>query len=165
MKRAFNFLLAAALGLASVTGIAAGTGEAAAPGAAAGAAVPAPKNPLAQAAVMSGTLGTDAIQASLRPKADPDEGFEGEYRLAGQSGKTLLAGELDGDDDVYMEESVNGKDVSGQWNGKLQGGVFSGTWQSADGLVTKPFRLQIVRAGETPAAADRVQASTVNQHR
>jgi len=91
-----------------------------------------------------GTLGDDQIQANLRAKADIAEGFEGDYFLFGHSQKVLLAGEIDGDD-VFMEESVNGTDVSGQWNGKLNEEVVSGTWQSADGLITKPFTMKIVR--------------------
>jgi hypothetical protein len=95
---------------------------------------------------LRGTLGDDQVQASLRAKTDPDEGFEGDYFLFGHSQKVLLAGEVEGAD-VFMEESMNGTDVSGQWNGKLDGNVVSGTWQSADGLVTKPFTMKIVRGG------------------
>jgi hypothetical protein len=97
-----------------------------------------------------GTLGDDQVQANLRAKADIAEGFEGDYFLFGHSQKVLLAGEIDGDD-IFMEESVNGTDVSGQWNGKLDGDVVSGTWQSADGLVTKPFAMKIVRNTTPPA--------------
>ncbi len=97
-----------------------------------------------------GTLGEDQLQANLRAKADIGEGFEGDYFLFGHSQKVLLAGEIDGDD-IFMEESVNGTDVSGQWNGKLDGDVASGTWQSADGLVTKPFTMKIVRSATQPA--------------
>jgi hypothetical protein len=42
-----------------------------------------------------------------------------------------------------MEESVNGKDVSGQWEGHRQGQSITGTWSSADGAVIKPFALQL----------------------
>jgi hypothetical protein len=96
-----------------------------------------------------GTLGEDQVQANLHAKADIGEGFEGDYFLFGHSQKVLLAGEIDGDD-IFMEESVNGTDVSGQWNGKLDGDVASGTWQSADGLITKPFTMKIVRDTTRP---------------
>jgi hypothetical protein len=116
--------------------------------------IQAPAGKLLQAGplFLRGTLGDDQVQASLRAKTDPDEGFEGDYFLFGHSQKVLLAGELEGAD-VFMEESVNGTDVSGQWNGKLDGNVVSGTWQSADGLVTKPFTMKIVRSGSQPDQA------------
>jgi hypothetical protein len=102
--------------------------------------------------LLRGTLGNDQVQASLRAKADPNEGFEGDYFLFGHSQKVLLAGEIEGAD-IFMEESINGTDVSGQWNGKLDGNVVSGTWQSADGLVTKPFTIKIMRISGQPAHA------------
>jgi hypothetical protein len=116
--------------------------------------IQAPTGKLLQAGplFLRGTLGEDQVQASLRAKTDPDEGFEGDYFLFGHSQKVLLAGELEGAD-VFMEESVNGTDVSGQWNGKLDGNVINGTWQSADGLVTKPFTMKIVRGVSRPDQA------------
>lgn len=116
-------------------------------GTATGTQAPAPsgKLPLDAPLALRGTLGDAPIQANLRAKTDED-GFEGDYFLFGHSQKILLAGEIEGDD-VFMEESVNGTDVSGQWNGKLSGDTISGTWQSADGLVVKPFSIRIVRAG------------------
>jgi len=101
--------------------------------------------PFGETVVLRGTLGRDQVQAKLRASPDPDEGLEGDYAVSGQPRKILL-GELDGDD-FFMEESANGKDVSGKWSGKLSGDVVSGTWQSADGLVTKPFNMKIVRNG------------------
>jgi hypothetical protein len=115
-------------------------------------AAPAPspygKLPLLEAPLaLRGTLGDAAIQANLRAKEIPDEGFEGDYFLFGHSQKILLAGEVEGDD-VFMEESENGTDVSGQWTGKLVGDTISGNWQSFDGLTNKPFSLRIVRAAQ-----------------
>jgi len=109
-----------------------------------------------------GTLGDDQVQANLRAKVDIAEGFEGDYFLFGHSQKVLLAGEIDGDD-MFMEESVNGTDVSGQWNGKLDGDVVSGTWQSADGLVTKPFTMKIVRNTPMPARSVSGNAGKLGQ--
>lgn len=90
--------------------------------------------------VLRGTLGDDKIQLSLRPKADED-GLEGQYFIFGQGSQILLAGEVD-QNDLMMEESHNGKDVSGQWEGSFKNGVLSGTWSTLDGSVTKPFSLQ-----------------------
>lgn len=90
--------------------------------------------------VLRGTLGDDKIQLSLRPKADED-GLEGQYFVFGQGSQILLAGEVD-QNDLMMEESHNGKDVSGQWEGSFKNGVLSGTWSTLDGSVTKPFSLK-----------------------
>jgi hypothetical protein len=104
---------------------------------------------------LRGTLGEVQIQASLRTMAEMEGGIEGEYFVFGQSQQVLLAGEVEGDQ-VFLEESKNGTDVSGQWNGKLIGDTISGEWQSADGNATKPFTIKIVRGdakGKRAAAA------------
>lgn len=91
--------------------------------------------------VLRGSLGSDKIQLVLRPKTDED-GFEGQYFIFGQGPQILLAGEVD-QNDLMMEESHNGKDVSGQWEGSFKDGVLSGTWSTLDGSVSKPFELKI----------------------
>jgi hypothetical protein len=96
--------------------------------------------------LLRGTLGDAQIQLRMQPKADADEGLEGEYFVFGRSGKIVVAGETE-EDALLMEESENGVDVSGQWEGSQQGDSVSGTWTSADGKVTKPFRLKAVEAG------------------
>jgi len=98
--------------------------------------------------VLHGTLGERQIQAKVRPKAAPEVGIEGEYFLFGDSQTILLAGETD-EDQVFMEESVNGTDVSGQWDGTQEGDTFRGTWRSADGEAL-PFVLKEIRIGEKP---------------
>lgn len=97
----------------------------------------------AQPVVLRGTLGDAQIQMRLHPKADPDEGLEGEYFVFGRGGRIALAGETE-DDALLMEESENGVDVSGQWQGSRQGDTVTGTWTSGDGSVTKPFVLKAV---------------------
>jgi hypothetical protein len=109
----------------------------------ASAAQAAPASLLSKPLALRGTLGDATVQFNLAPKADVDGGFEGDYFHFGQSRKILLAGEADGDD-LFLEESENGTDVSGQWEGKLSGDTFSGTWQSADGSVSKAFRLKTI---------------------
>ena len=96
---------------------------------------------LGKPAVLRGTLGEDRIQLSLKPKADED-GLEGHYFVFGQSAQILLAGEVD-QNDLIMEESRNGKDVSGQWEGSFKNGLLSGTWSTLDGSVSKPFSLKV----------------------
>lgn len=99
--------------------------------------------------VLRGTLGNAQMQASLRTKAEMEDGVEGEYFVFGGSGIVLLAGEVEGDD-VFLEESENGTDVSGQWDGKLAGDTITGEWQSVDGKTRKPFSLKIVRSADKP---------------
>jgi hypothetical protein len=107
----------------------------------------APAGKLMLPAALRGTLGSDQIQMNLRAKQEFEDGIEGEYFLFGGSRNVLLAGEIE-DGEVFMEESENGTDVSGQWNGKLDGELFNGEWTSADGAVKKPFNIFIVRAAE-----------------
>ena len=95
--------------------------------------------------VLRGTLGDAQIQMHLQPKSDPAEGLEGQYIVFGRSGHILLAGETDADG-LLMEESENGTDVSGQWEGRHDGAALRGTWQSADGAISKPFILTPVEA-------------------
>jgi hypothetical protein len=97
----------------------------------------------ARPVVLRGTLGDAQIQMKLQPKADPAEGIEGEYIVFGRSGHILLAGETESSG-LLMEESENGTDVSGQWEGQQDGAAVRGTWQSADGSVSKPFVLSPV---------------------
>jgi len=52
---------------------------------------------------------------------------------------------------LFMEESENGTNISGQWDGKLEGDSLVGSWMSADGTITKPFTLKAVV--QKPAAA------------
>jgi len=102
--------------------------------------------------VLRGTLGDANIQMQVRPKADPAEGIEGTYIIFGRSSQILLAGETDGDS-LLMEESENGTDVSGQWEGRQQGGEVRGTWQSADGAVSRQFVLKAIDPGSAAASA------------
>jgi hypothetical protein len=101
---------------------------------------------------LRGTLGEDQIQMNLRTKQEFADGVEGDYFRFGSSQKVLLAGEIEGDE-VFLEESENGTDVSGEWNGKLAGEVFSGEWLSADGKRSKPFSIRIVRQQDKPGRA------------
>lgn len=92
--------------------------------------------------VLRGMLADATIEMHLQLKPDPTEGLQGTYSVIGQSAKILLAGEYDGGE-VIMEESVNGKDVSGEWSGKFDGTTFSGTWSTTDDAITKPFVLKV----------------------
>lgn len=105
-----------------------------------------PETVFAHGPVFKGNLGDLKIQASLRQKDDMREGLSGTYFIFGASQQQiLLAGEFDRDGTIFLEESENGRNVSGQWDGKLNGDTFSGTWSSFDGSVNKPFVLKIIR--------------------
>ena len=106
-----------------------------------------------------GVVGDINVQVNIRPKADIDEGIEGEYFIFGNSHKILLAGEIEGDQ-LFMEESENGTNISGQWDGKLEGDSLVGSWMSADGSITKPFTLKAVV--QKPAAAPAHAAKKVS---
>jgi hypothetical protein len=137
-----RLLLALALSLFSVCTQAqqagAGTAAATAPAAAAPGSL---QDLVSKPVLLRGTLGAERVQISLKPKADED-GLEGKYFVFGRSAQILLAGEVD-QNDLMMEESYNGKDVSGQWEGSFKNGLLSGTWSTLDGSVTKPFSLKV----------------------
>lgn len=107
---------------------------------------------LGQAVALRGTLGDKTIQANLRPKTEFEGGVEGDYFYFGESRKILMAGEVEGEE-FALEESENGTDVSGQWNGTITADGISGTWQSADGSVSKPFVLKHIATTENRKAA------------
>lgn len=96
---------------------------------------------------LRGTLGDAQIEMHLQLKPDPSEGIQGSYLIVGQSNQILLAGEAE-NTDVIMEESINGKDVSGEWAGQLVGNTFSGTWSTTDDALTKPFVLRVQSASQ-----------------
>jgi hypothetical protein len=114
-------------------------------------AIPAPKAGarLAQLFVrpvtLRGTLNGAQIQMELHLKPGEEASLEGSYFLFGQNHKILLVGEFE-EDALMMEESVNGKDVSGLWDGVYDGTVLSGNWSSVDGSVLRPFVLKVVPA-------------------
>ncbi|WP_394780475.1 hypothetical protein [Undibacterium sp.] len=103
-------------------------------------------SPFAAPVVLRGKLGDDAVQMRLQPKVEDADSVEGEYFIFGKGSKILLAGEVSGTA-LSMEESEDGIDVSGQWDGKLDGKTLRGTWVSDDGSVSKPFVLEIQPAG------------------
>ena len=139
-----KFVAALALSLDLASGAALAQSDAGAPAVAAVAAA----NLFAKPLTLRGTLGDAKIEMHLQLKPDPTEGIQGTYVVAGQSGKILLAGESE-NTDVIMEESVNGKDVSGEWAGTLVGDTFRGTWSTTDDAVTKPFVLVVQQPAQT----------------
>ncbi len=100
---------------------------------------------------MHGTLGNFRIKMYLQPHADYEESVQGNYSVSGKSEKIMLAGELQGDE-LSMEESVNGSDVSGQWSGRLEGVVLRGTWYSEDQSRSLPFEVTISEPENVNAA-------------
>jgi hypothetical protein len=125
-----------------------------------------PASPFARPLLLRGTLGDAQIQVTLRAKADIEDGIEGDYFVFGSSQKVLLAGEVEGSD-MFLEESENGTDVSGQWNGSfssdtIKGDTISGDWLSADGSVTKPFMLKAMRAAAQPEQAKQPRSAARN---
>ena len=100
---------------------------------------------------LRGMLGDIQIQMYLHPHVDYEDSVQGDYFVFGKSVKILLAGEFQGDE-LALEESVNGSDVSGQWSGRLEGPVFRGTWYSDDQSRSQPFELTVFEPkGATPS--------------
>ncbi|MFZ6774201.1 hypothetical protein ACO0LB_15950 [Undibacterium sp. SXout7W] len=108
---------------------------------------PAMTNPLfAKPVELRGKLGAQQIRMYLQPKTEDRDSVEGSYVIvhAGKLGqKILLAGEVTADK-LSMEESIDGTDVSGQWDGDLHGNVVRGVWLSADGTIHQDFALELV---------------------
>lgn len=106
---------------------------------------------------LRGYLGDVPVLMYLRPKTEDVDSVEGHYRVQPHkaqhlSGKpVLLAGEVSGNR-LSMEESDDGKEVSGQWDGELQDGVIRGVWLSADERVQRHFELHLISvSGLQPA--------------
>jgi len=104
-------------------------------------------NPVfARAIELRGHLGAKQVRMHLQPKTEDRDSVEGSYVIVAgsqQSQKILLAGEVTAER-LSMEESVDGTDVSGQWDGDLVGQTVRGIWLSADGNVRQDFTLEIV---------------------
>lgn len=96
---------------------------------------------------LRGKLGDDKVVMHLQPKTEDMDSVEGSYQLPGskrnKGNKILLAGEVGGNK-LSMEESEDGVDVSGQWDGELSGKTIRGVWQSDDGKATKDFVLELL---------------------
>ncbi|MFZ6644168.1 hypothetical protein ACO0LO_00495 [Undibacterium sp. TJN25] len=106
--------------------------------------------PFAAPVVLRGKLGNESVQMRLQPKLEDPDSVEGDYFVFGKGSKILLAGEASGKA-LTMEESEDGIDVSGQWDGKLDGKTLRGTWVSDDGSISKEFVLDIQPASAKPA--------------
>jgi hypothetical protein len=116
----------------------------------AAAALPPMSNPVFSRQIeLRGKLGKDIVQMKLQPKLEDADSVEGSYLVQGgkrnHGNKILLAGEITGNK-LTMEESEDGVDVSGQWDGELIGTSLRGTWQSDDGKRSENFSLELVPA-------------------
>jgi hypothetical protein len=87
----------------------------------------------ANPAVLRGTLVKPGESGAL----------EGSYFVFGRGQKIQLAGEFE-EDALSMEESANGKDVSGLWDGAYDGTALTGNWSTTDGVVLHPFVLKVI---------------------
>ncbi|MES2071632.1 MAG: hypothetical protein V4488_14860 [Pseudomonadota bacterium] len=118
------------------------------------ASAPLPASLFSHPVVLRGKLGNDTVQMRLQPKVEDADSVEGEYFVFGRGNKILLAGEVSGKA-LTMEESEDGVDVSGQWDGKLDGKTLRGSWVSDDGSISKEFILEIQTAVALPVKAAR----------
>ncbi len=133
-RRAIVGLLA--LGWLGRLGAAHGQAPAEGPSASAPGATPTPFVP----GVYRGRLGGKDIQAELGFSTDTVDSVEGSYFFFGEGALILLAGEYEGAH-LSMEESKDGKDVSGTWAGEIDRVRISGLWRDADETLELPFEL------------------------
>ncbi|MDB5775086.1 MAG: hypothetical protein JWP38_1219 [Herbaspirillum sp.] len=112
-------------------------------------AAPAVRHPLAKLfanpAILRGTLGGAQIQMELHLKPGESGTLEGSYFIFGHTQKIQLAGEFE-EDALSMEESANGQDVSGLWDGAYDGATLTGNWSTTEGVVVHPFVLKVIPA-------------------
>ena len=79
--------------------------------------------------------GQDGIAAVLLEKHPEYEGVRGSIQRAGGQPPAQLAGDIDPDGLLALDESQDGKSISASWSGTLQPGScgkqFKGTWRRA----------------------------------
>ena len=135
------------IGAAPFSALASADAAATAPPASAQTVVPVIRSPLIallmKPVTLRGTLDTKPVAMHLRAKVPADEGIEGDYVLGDGVRKILLAGESE-NKKLSLEESENGIDISGTWEGVLDDRTLRGIWTSADGDTVKPFALVVV---------------------
>ena len=116
----------------------------------------------AKPVVLRGSLGNDQVEMQLRPKLDEPDSVEGSYIVfngkRNHGNKIVVAGEVSGTK-VTMEESEDGVDVCGQWDGVLHGSSFRGVWQSDDGKTKLDFNLEISKM-KTPKTKHKARPSS-----
>jgi len=112
---------------------------------AAAAADTAPTKALFKPGIYRGHLGTRAIEAELNLDPEVPDTLAGRYRVDGEASAILLAGEVDGED-LYLEESRNGVDISGVWYGKISGARLTGEWSDPDDSTRIAFDLSLTNA-------------------
>lgn len=101
-----------------------------------------------QFGVYQGALGEQTIQLTLRSHAEFSGRAQGEYFIFGHGRIIYLAGDIDSDR-LWMEESENGTDVSGEWQLKVMTRqsekYLMGTWQDAEGKNQKEVQLKSLK--------------------
>ncbi|MGA2548792.1 MAG: hypothetical protein ABSF50_01480 [Burkholderiaceae bacterium] len=90
--------------------------------------------------VYRGRLGEHDIQLELALEQGVEDSVEGSYFVFGEGAKILLAGEFEGSH-LTMEESHNGKDVSGTWMGEISASGIAGLWHDASESKELSFQL------------------------
>lgn len=88
-----------------------------------------------------GHVGTRQVQVQLILDRSAEDSVIGSYFFFGEGTNILLAGEFDGNQ-LHLEESRNGIDVSGTWDATLDADHFFGTWSDAGETVRLDFDLK-----------------------
>ncbi|HEU4620915.1 MAG TPA: hypothetical protein VFS42_01705 [Burkholderiaceae bacterium] len=97
--------------------------------------------------IYRGKLGDALIQMRIAAKPDEPGSYSGDYFAYGGGQNVLVSGEID-EETFFLEESDDGRRISGSWEGKMiveaSRGYIVGVWKNADESETRPFRLERV---------------------
>ena len=108
---------------------------------------------LQAAGVYRGSLGQKQIQLTLRPKSASTDSLVGEYFIFGEGQVIQLVAEIEPEGLTYefwAEESRNGSDVSGEWQGSWRAAsanataMIEGTWRDENTQQALPIQLNKV---------------------
>lgn len=88
-----------------------------------------------------GKVGARLVQVQLVLDRSAEDSVTGSYFFFGEGANILLVGEFDGNQ-LHLEESRNGIDVSGTWDATLDADHILGTWSDAEETVRLDFDLK-----------------------
>lgn len=78
-----------------------------------------------------GQIGSREVQVQLVLDRSAEDSVTGSYFFFGEGTNILLAGEFEGNQ-LHLEESQNGIDVSGTWDATMDSDHIRGTWNDDD---------------------------------
>jgi|GEM_PF-3389810 len=88
-----------------------------------------------------GQIGSREVQVQLVLDRSAEDSVTGSYFFFGEGTNILLAGEFEGNQ-LHLEESKNGIDVSGTWDATMDSDHLRGTWNDDGETVHLNFDLR-----------------------